>query len=115
MSTSLTSIIIVIVSGFLGGLEPIYLKKGSSMIKGFWSIFNRYIIIGIIIFWLATGMFIIALRNGELSVLYPLAGLTYVWVSVYSVFLLGEKMTGTKWFGVALVVLGVSFIGLSAV
>jgi len=61
-----------------------------------------------------TVLFIPALRGGELSVLYPLVALVYVWVSLLSVRFLGEKMNPMKWLGIALILLGVTLIGLGA-
>jgi drug/metabolite transporter (DMT)-like permease len=63
---------------------------------------------------IGTALFIPALKGGELSVLYPIVALTYIWVSFLSVKFLGEKMNKLKWLGIALIILGVSFIGLGS-
>ena len=63
---------------------------------------------------LATIVFIPALRGGELSVLYPFISLSYVWVSLLSIKILKEKMNSFKWMGVALIIIGVSFIGFGS-
>ncbi len=60
---------------------------------------------------LNTGLLVLALRNGQLSVLYPIIALTYVWVTILSPFLFGEIINMSKVIGVGLIVLGVSFIG----
>jgi uncharacterized membrane protein len=53
-----------------------------------------------------------ALQGGELSVLYPLVSLGYVWVCLLSIRFLGERMNSVKWTGVAFIVAGVALIGV---
>lgn len=117
MKTELWAILFVFAIGFIGAFGPIYLKKGVHKInfRKFSTIYtNKFLIIGVFIHVITALMFIAALKGGELSVLYPLVGLAYVWVCVYSVFMLEEKMNILKWLGIALVVVGVAFIGLGA-
>ena len=61
-----------------------------------------------------TGLLILALRDGQLSVLYPIIALTYVWVTILSPLFFADLINGFKVAGVALIVLGVSFIGLGS-
>ena len=57
--------------------------------------------IGSLLFWLN------ALRRIQLSVAYNLSGLLHVLVPLGSWWLLGEKIGGRQWIGIALVFLGV--------
>lgn len=59
-------------------------------------------------------LYTFALGFGELSALYPVAGLSYVWISLLSVRFLKERMNELKWFGICLILVGVAFVGLSA-
>lgn len=52
-----------------------------------------------------------ALRHGELSILYPLIALGYVWVSILSVLVFHETMNGMKITGVAIIIAGVAVLG----
>ena len=116
MATELWAIGLVLTLGFIGGLAPVYLKQGSTLIKfsDFSTIYkNPFLIIGAAIYSIGIIGFVIALRGGELSVLYPLEGLGYVWVCVYSLFLLKERMTLLKWIGIFTIVIGVTLIGIS--
>lgn len=117
MQTQLWSILLVIVAGLIGAFGPIYLKKGSMMInhKNISKPYkNKYLSLGIIIYGATTLMFIPALKGGELSVLYPLVGLSYVWLCLYSKFMLREEMTLLKWAGILAILIGVSLIGVGA-
>jgi uncharacterized membrane protein len=117
MATELWAIGLVIIAGLIGGLGPIYLKKGSGKIKinKISTIYkNPFLIIGVLIYGVSAVIFIPALKGGELSVLYPLVGLAYVWVSIYSIFMLKEKMNLLKWIGIIAIIIGVSFIGFGA-
>jgi uncharacterized membrane protein len=63
-------------------------------------------------FYLASTVpFLIAIKYGELSLLYPFASLSYVWVVLLSMFFLKEKMNVWKWLGIVLIIFGVSYIG----
>ncbi len=66
---------------------------------------------GLVLYGINTGLLILALRDGELSLLYPVISLTYVWVTIMSVSVLGESLTLTKAAGIALICLGVAFLG----
>jgi uncharacterized membrane protein len=54
---------------------------------------------------------VFALRDGELSILYPIIALTYVWVTILSVLFFHESMNAFKLLGVAVVVTGVTVLG----
>lgn len=74
-------------------------------------ILNIPFMVGLSCYGLSTGLLVLALRYGELSVLYPIIAVTYVWVSILSVFLLGETMNPFKIAGLAVIVVGVTVIG----
>jgi uncharacterized membrane protein len=116
MKTELWAIGLVLLATTLGSFGPLFLKKASSKIKlSLKSILKNYnLIIGLAFYGLGTILFIPALKGGELSVLYPFVALVYVWVSLLSVKFLGEKMTKMKWYGISLILIGVSLIGLGA-
>ncbi len=56
----------------------------------------------------------LALRDGQLSVLYPIIALTYVWVTILSPMFFNDVINAYKVIGVGLIVAGVSFIGLGS-
>ncbi len=64
---------------------------------------------------LMTVAFIYALRDEELSVMYPIISLTYVWVAGLSVWLFSETVNLHKFLGVLIIVAGVVVLGREGV
>ncbi len=58
-------------------------------------------------------LMILALRHGELSVLYPLISLSYVWVAILSVLIFHETMTPIRIAGILTIIGGVATLGRS--
>lgn len=66
---------------------------------------------GYSLYGLNTVLMVFALRDGELSILYPIIALTYVWVTLLSVLFFHESLNTFKLLGVAVVVAGVAILG----
>ena len=66
---------------------------------------------GLALYGVSTGLLILALRDGELSLLYPVISLTYVWVTIMSVVAFHEKLTFYKIAGISVICLGVTLLG----
>jgi len=75
---------------------------------------NWQIILGCLLYTTAAFLFIPALRGGELSVLYPLIALSYVWSAFLSMKVLGEKMNRLKWIGISIIIFSVGLIGIGS-
>lgn len=56
-------------------------------------------------------LLIMALREGELSVLYPIYSVSYVWVIVLSMYFFHDRLNPWKAAGVMLIVGGVALLG----
>ena len=113
MTTPLSSILLVVLGSFIGSFGAVFLKLGSSKLRdGLLQIFNIRLIAGAAMYLLSTAFFIVALQKGELSVLFPLVSLGYVWTMVWSRIFFKEPFTRDKFLGLALILIGVSFIGI---
>ena len=75
-------------------------------------ILNYRLAAGVALYLLSTCFFIVAIRNGELTVLYPLVSLGYVWTMLWSKVFFKEPLTRQKFLGLFLILVGVSFIGM---
>jgi multidrug transporter EmrE-like cation transporter len=72
---------------------------------------NLPLIGGYALYGVNTLLLVLALREGELSMLYPIIALTYVWVTLLSYALLPEKPNLYKNVGIATIVVGVAVLG----
>src|SRR3989344_4346863 len=87
-----TAIIIVLLSTLLTSIGQLFFKFGANKLS-LENLFSNYLLfIGIILYIVALVIFILALKNNELSLLYPLYATSYIWVSLLSMFFLNETM-----------------------
>jgi multidrug transporter EmrE-like cation transporter len=111
-STPMGIIALVIVCTLLTSTGQIFLKLSSGSLVSFVSIFsNYYLWIGMAFYGLGALLLIIALKHGELSVLYPFIALSFVWVTILSIVLFHEHVSFHNWLGIASILAGVSCIG----
>jgi drug/metabolite transporter (DMT)-like permease len=57
---------------------------------------------------------VLGIRGGDLSVLYPMVSLGYIWTLLWSRLFFHETFTRQKILGLTLVLLGVIFVGLGS-
>jgi len=71
---------------------------------------------GYFLYAMAAAMLVVSLKHGELSVLYPIYAMNFVWVAIMSpvFFPLTDSMNAMKWAGVVAIVFGVTFISLGS-
>jgi drug/metabolite transporter (DMT)-like permease len=72
---------------------------------------NVPLIAGYALYGLFTVGLVLALREGELSMLYPIIALNYVWVTLLSYMLLHETPNLYKNAGIVTIVIGVAVLG----
>jgi multidrug transporter EmrE-like cation transporter len=107
MKTKARSLFLMILFTLLSSAGQTLLKVGA--VNGYvhWGLF-----LGLACYGAGTFILLLALRHGELSVVYPLIGLGFVWVTLCSVIFLHEHLTITKAGGMALILAGVSLMGV---
>ena len=66
---------------------------------------------GLFIYGISSILLVVALKGGELSVLYPVIATSFIWVTLSAFFLFGEALSVWKWLGIFSIMLGVSLIG----
>jgi drug/metabolite transporter (DMT)-like permease len=69
------------------------------------------LVAGYACYGLFTIAMVLALREGELSKLFPIIALTYVWVTLLSYWLLKDTPNLYKNAGIAVIVIGVAILG----
>jgi len=105
--------IVYLIVGFcsiLGAIGQICFSKASGDInisKPFEIITNYSLVTGLVCYGMSMVLYILVLKHGEVSILYPIIALSYVWVMFMSVWFLGEHLTTFKSLGVFLIIIGV--------
>jgi multidrug transporter EmrE-like cation transporter len=106
------SILLVLFCTISGAAAQILMKRGSHFNPNLLAIVtNIPLMAGYSLYGLNTLLMVLALRKGELSMLYPIIALTYVWVTLLSYTLLHEPPNLFKNCGIGLIVLGVAVLG----
>jgi undecaprenyl phosphate-alpha-L-ara4N flippase subunit ArnE len=116
MKTKLWAILLMVFVTFLTTLAQIFYKWGVATLKfDFFSIITNYLLItGVVIYAIGAALMILALRGGELSVLYPIIATSYIWVGMLSYFLFREDVSLLRWLGIFAIFFGVVFINIGS-
>jgi drug/metabolite transporter (DMT)-like permease len=112
--TPVSSMVLVGIGSFIGSFGAVFLKAGAVRIeKNFAALIaNWRLMAGIVMFCLSSVFFVLGLKHGELSVLYPIVSLGYIWTLLWSRLFFGEELTKSKLAGLALILIGVLFVGM---
>jgi drug/metabolite transporter (DMT)-like permease len=108
---TLIAALIVSVSQFL------FKKNLQTQLRGVKEIFgtlkNKYIIIGVIGYFLSLAVYLYALSNAPLSIVYPTFASTFIFITIISSVFLKEKLSSKRILGIALVFFGIVVIAAS--
>jgi transporter family protein len=106
----LATILLMIASSILGAFGVLFFKFASKKVSFdiFSWIFNLKFIIGALFYGFSFILLIIALKLADLSIVYPLYALNYVWVALLSHYVLREKIYFKNWIGFILIVIGIA-------
>ena len=72
---------------------------------------NIPLLAGYCLYGINVVLLMVALRDGELSMLYPIIALGFVWATMLSIYFLHEPLTMWKIGGIILIVGGVTVMG----
>ncbi len=112
MDVKLSILLLVLFCALLGAVGQVFFKLGAQNLKlePLALITNWKILLGLILYGTATILFLIALRQGNLSLLYPIIATSYIWVALFSSYYLHESFSVIKWIGIIFIILGVMLI-----
>jgi multidrug transporter EmrE-like cation transporter len=111
--TPLSSILLVLLASLIGSFGAVFLKLGAEPLKnGMRHILNWRLATGVSLFLGSSVPFVMGLRHGELSVLYPMVSLGYVWTMLWSKIFFNEPVTRAKIGALALILAGIVCIGV---
>ena len=112
------SVALVFGCTILGAAAQIFMKMGASaaphpgilgVIVGIFT--TPVLFAGYALYGFSTVLLVLALKDGELSLLYPVIALTYVWVTILSLLIFRETINIFKLLGISVIVIGVAVLG----
>ncbi|HTT66364.1 MAG TPA: hypothetical protein VMG35_31145 [Bryobacteraceae bacterium] len=124
MKTPVSHMLLVLLAAFIGSFGGVFLKSGAAALRsGILYLviardppyFNWRLASGVAMFLLSSYFFVLGIRPpGELSVLYPMVSLGYIFTLFWSRIFFKEPLTSLKFAGLFLIVAGVFFVGLGS-
>ncbi|MEA3414410.1 MAG: EamA family transporter [Nanoarchaeota archaeon] len=102
----------VLFVALIGSFGQVFLKMGSEKFSfEIGKILTNFpFLIGVFLYGLSAILFVWCLKQGDLSILYPLVATSYIWVTLFSFFFFGETITLNKFIGIFLILFGVYFV-----
>lgn len=105
--TKLKAICLAILCAILAATAQIFQKLGGNMLPEItWPIF-----IGLLLYAIALLAFITALKEGEVTVIFPIVAVSYILVTIYAILIFNEPISILRWTGVLLIFAGVTMTG----
>ena len=108
------SVALVFFCTVFGAAAQILIKHGANSLASghpLAMITNLPLMAGYSLYGISTVLLVLALKDGELSILYPVISLTYVWVMLLSLVFFKESMNLYKLLGLVIIVTGVGVLG----
>lgn len=119
-------LLILLIGLFFESVGVVFLKKGITemgAINGFSlteivrvvksGITNKHILLGVLFEALFFGCLLILMSRGDVSFVWPLTALSFVFTTFAAVWFLGEKVTSVRWLGVILILVGAGLVSYS--
>ena len=113
-NTPLSSVGWVLLASFFGSFGALFLKIGAGKLqRGLASLLTNWrLMIGIAFYLFSSVLFVLGVRKGELSVLYPMVSLGSVWTLFWAKLVLGEPLTRPKFVALGMILCGIALLGL---
>ncbi len=114
MKTPLSSILLMFAASFIGSFGAVFLKSGALRLSRNWReiVANWRLFAGILAYGGSSALFVVALKGGDLNVLYPMVSLGYIFTLAWSKMFFGEPLTKAKFAGVGLILAGILVLNL---
>lgn len=111
--TPLSSILLVLLASLIGSVGAVFLKFGAAHLnRGFRYIVNWQLATGIALYVGSSIPFVMGLKHGELSVLYPMVSAGYICTMFWSKLFFNEPITKGKIGALAMILAGIMCIGI---
>ena len=113
MNTPVSAMAWVSFGAFIGSLGAVGFKAGAQRLERnlLALLRNWQLAAGVAGYLLSSVFFVIGLRGGELSVLFPMVSTGYIWTMLWSKLFFHEPMTRGKFAGLVLILAGCVLLG----
>lgn len=112
METKWFAIVLMIVCTAFTSIAQIFYKFGAAKLPVIFT--NYHIFIGLLLYAAGAVIFVLALKSGEVTVLYPIIATSYIWVSILSWAIFSEVINIYKWIGIIAIVSGITIIAFGS-
>jgi Membrane transporters of cations and cationic drugs len=111
--TPVSSMVWVFIGSIIGSMGAAFLKGGAQRLeRNLRSVYTNWrLAAGISAYLTSAVFFVLGLRKGELSVLYPMVSLGYIFTLAWSHIFFGEPITRTKLLALGLILTGIALLG----
>ena len=101
--------LLIVLASFIGSCGMAFLKAGAYKLSRnlLHIVLNWRLSVGVLLYVISSAFFVMGMKRGELSILYPLVALGYIWALVWARIFFGEELTKSKLGGFALIIAGV--------
>ncbi|MGP8245488.1 MAG: EamA family transporter [Bryobacteraceae bacterium] len=115
VSTPFSSVVLVLAASVIGSFGAVFLKLGAARWKGdIWGLVSWRLALGVGLYLGSSVIYTMGIKHGQLSVLYPMVALGYVWALLWARLFFDERFTRQKQIGLGLVLIGVVCVGLGS-
>jgi uncharacterized membrane protein len=106
---------LVFLASVVGSFGAVFLKMGAGRLDGsIGSFVNSRLALGVMLYLGSSVFYGLGIRGGQLSVLYPMVSLGYIWTLLWSRLFFNEALTREKFAGLGLILLGVFLVGMGS-
>ncbi len=113
-STGVRILAMMLLCTLLTAIGQAFWKAGSDKVTGIQEfIFNYAVMLGFVLYAVASLFYIYALKKGKVSTVFPMMSLSFAWATIIGVSYLGETIKAANYLGIGLIILGVALLGWS--
>ncbi len=112
MATKGRAIVIMIFCTVFTAIGQLFYKLGANLLPAIFT--NWQLFVGFASYGFGLMLFLLAMRNGEVSVLYPIIATSYIWTNILAIIYLNEQVSPMRWVGSAAIIVGISLIGFGS-
>ena len=123
MKKNIIGIVIMLVAAVFTAIGQFHWKIGLGFVDEIFDVFKSsenfwkvipYILVGFVLYGCGSALMIVAYKYGDVSMLHPLLGVSYILSLIIGFSLLGESINVQKVIAVIVIITGLVFLGWSA-